>query len=118
MAFHFCAHSWDVRDVNEGTVVTLRNRDLAADSVSDLIEDLLALVQESGRPNLTLDFSEIGLVGSVVLGKIVSLGARLRERGGRLTLVRLNSSLYEMFEATQLTGVLDLRRADTAESIA
>ncbi|MBM3995055.1 MAG: hypothetical protein FJ303_13005 [Planctomycetes bacterium] len=117
MAFHFCAHSWEVRDVADGTIVALRNRDLASDTVADLIDDLFALVQESGRPNLYLDFSAIGLVGEIVLEKVVVLDGQLRERGGKLTLLKLNASLYEMFEANNLTAVLDLRQADAAETL-
>ena len=117
MSFHFCSHPWEVRDVQDGTLVTLTNRDLDKDTVPVLVEDLFELVQESGQPNLYLDLSEIRLIASLVLGKMVALDLKLRSHGGRLILVHVDSFVYRMFQATRLTDVLDVRKAETAEAI-
>jgi anti-anti-sigma factor len=109
MAFHFCAHSWEVRDIADGTMVTLSNRDLSAETCADLVDDLAGLVLESGLPNLYLDFERIGLISSEVLGKLIELQTRLRERGGRLTLLNVKPHLAAIFEAAQLNDVLDIR---------
>jgi hypothetical protein len=52
MAFHFCTRAWEVRDGADGTMVTLTNRDLNPENLPVLVEDLHALVLESGSPNL------------------------------------------------------------------
>lgn len=114
MAFHFCSHSWEVRDVEDGTLVRLTNRDLNQETIPVLVDDLIELVRESGQPNLYLDFSDIHLVSSVVLGKLVSLDAKLHEHGGRLTLTHIDSFLYQTFQATRL----DIRRDEVATALA
>src|SRR5262249_30870612 len=93
MSFHFCSHAWEVRDLDKGIVVRLRNRDLDPETVPVLVDDLLGLIQESGKQNLYLDFADIGLVSSGALGKLAEFNANLREQGLQLTLLNLNATL-------------------------
>ena len=73
MSFHFCSHAWEVRDLDDGTVVKLTNRDLDNESVPGLTDELFELVRESGRSNLYLDLSAIRRIASVVMGKMLAL---------------------------------------------
>ena len=114
MSFHFCAYSWEVRHLDEGTQVTLANRDLDHETLPILVDDLQALVEESGRPNLYLDFERIGLISSTVIGKLVELDAHLRDHGGRLILVNVPTHLNGMFEAARLMDVLEIRPREKA----
>jgi anti-anti-sigma regulatory factor len=102
MAFHFCTRAWEVRDVAEGTVVTLTNRDLNEENAPVLAGDLHALVLESGQPNLYLDFANIGLIDRGVVDKVVELDERLRAHGCRAILMNMNASLKRLFETTGL----------------
>jgi len=114
MSFHFCAHAWEVRDLEDGTVVKLRNRDLNAETVPVLVDELYVLVEESGRPNLDLDFADIGLMSSLAIGKMIALHAKLKEHGGRLSLINVKPMLYETLQAVQLTDLLDVQIEETA----
>jgi anti-anti-sigma factor len=114
MAFHFCAHSWEVRDLEDGTVVTISNRDLDRETIAVLVDELLELVMESGQANLYLDFERIGLISSVVIAKMLLLDTKLREHGGRLILLNVNPSNYRLFQAARLTDALDIRTLVTA----
>ena len=118
MSFHFCSHAWEVRDLHDGTVVKLANRDLDPDGVPGLIDELAELVRESGQPNLYLDLGAIGYLPSVVQGNLLALNANLREHGGRLILMNINSLLYESLQAGRLTEVLDIRQVETVSSLA
>jgi anti-anti-sigma factor len=117
MSFHFCSHAWEVRDVEDGTLVKLTHRDLDAASMADLIEDLFGLVQESGRPNLYLDFASLRQLASVAIAKFIALNARLRTHGGRLALINVAADLRDTLEAVALTDVLDIRAQEAAETI-
>ena len=114
MSFHFCSHSWEVRDIEDGTIVKLRNRDLNADNVPALVDDLFVLVEESGRPNLYLDFADIGLAPSVAISKMVALTSRLDQQGGRLVILNVNPAMLEVLESLQLTDVLEIRNEEVA----
>jgi len=112
MAFHFCTRAWEVRDIADGTMVTLKNRDLNEDNLPVLVDDLHALVLESGSPNLYLDFSNIGLIDPPVLDQLVALNEQIRANNGRAILTNLNTRLNEMIESAGLSAVLDVRAKD------
>jgi anti-anti-sigma factor len=103
-----------VQDVADGTIVGLSPRDLDKESVPILVEDLFTLVEDSGRPNLYLDLSEIHQIASVVLGKLLALDKKLHEHGGRLILLHTDPFVYRLFQSTRLTDVLDIRPVETA----
>jgi anti-anti-sigma factor len=102
----------------DGTLVKLTNRDLTKDTVPVLVEDLFELVQENGHPNLYLDLGSIHVIASVVLGKMLSLDMKLRQHGGRLVLVNIDPGIYQTFQSTRLTEVLEIRPAETADAMA
>ena len=66
MSMHFVSHPWEVRDVEDGTVVKLSEADLCEAGLTD---DLLELALESGRPNLYLDLLEVRSVSSRVVSR-------------------------------------------------
>ncbi len=109
MSFHFCAHSWEVRDLEDGTLVAIANRDLDRETIPVLVDELLEIVMESGQPNLYLDFDRIGLISSIVVAKMLTLDTRLRQHGGRLILVNVNATSFRLFQAARLTETLDIR---------
>jgi anti-anti-sigma factor len=118
MSFHFCSRSWEVSDLPDATLVKLSNRDLNEESVPVLVDDLVEVAMESGRANLQLDFSGIRFVASVIPEKLLELDAKLREHGGRLVVLHLDPQLYETFQATRLTEVLDIRPEAVSGSVA
>ena len=111
MSFHFCSHSWQIQDMSDGTLVALSNRDLTRETVPLIVDELCQLVEESGRPNLYLDFANVGLVPSLAISKLVTLSAQLQERGGRLELRNVNSTLEESLEAMELADFFNVRAA-------
>lgn len=118
MAFHFCSRAWEVRDGADGTMVTLTNRDLNEENLPVLVEDLHALVLESGSPNLYLDFANIGLIDAAVPEKLTALNDLLRSNGGRTTLMNLNSRLYQLLESAGLGALVELRAKGAEAALA
>ncbi len=114
--FHFCSHAWEVRDLDDGTLVRLTQRDLDAETMTQLVDDLFEVVQESGRPNLSLDFAAVHILASVTVGKLIALNTRLQEHGGRLTLMNLEPVMMQTLQAINLTDVFDIRAKNPAYS--
>jgi len=96
MALHFVSHPWQVQDVEDGTVVKLNEQDLRD---TDVVEDLLGIIAESGRPNLYLDLLEVRRLSSGLAVKLFALDRRLRTAGGRLVLSNLAPWLCEALQA-------------------
>lgn len=110
MAFHFCAHAWEVCDIENGTLVALSNRDLSTDAVAVLVDELYEIACEADHPNLCLDFERIGLVSSIVVAKMIVLDGQLREIGGRLRAIHVNPTLYDLFIRMGLDDVIEIQR--------
>ena len=98
MSLHVLTHPWEVQDLDNGPLVRITDRDLEVGAISALIDELFELVQESGQPNLSLDFASVNVLPSVVVGKLFALDRKLRERGGRLFLCNLNPVLKALLQ--------------------
>jgi anti-anti-sigma factor len=99
MSLYVLSHLWEVNDVEDGISVRLTHRDMDAQTLSILADELSELALESGRPTLYLDFGELNFLTSVVIGKLFAVERRLREAGGLLVLIDLDPTLREVFEA-------------------
>lgn len=109
MSFHFVSHRWEIENVEDGMVVTVNPSDLDATHVSTQVDELFELMQESGQPNLYLDFINVHLAPSVVFGKLIALEGKLRQVGCRLVLCGVDAHLYDALQAAGLTDVFDVR---------
>jgi anti-sigma B factor antagonist len=81
---------------------------LKARAVGDF---LLALAGGLGGGRLELDLGNVRYLCATCLGRLITLDRRLRAAGGRLTLLGVTPAVYEIFEVTHLTTVLDLHQA-------
>ncbi len=77
-------------------------------TISKLGEELLNLASGIPEPKMVLDFANVGHMSSSVLGMLITLHKRLRERGGRLLLCNIRASIYEVFKITRLDQVFDI----------
>ncbi len=91
--------------------VFVRETELDAARAQALGDYLLALAGRLGGGQLEVDLGEVRGLCSSGLGKLVALDRRLRAAGGRLTFLGVTSPVYEVFELTHLTDVLDVRQA-------
>jgi anti-anti-sigma factor len=75
-----------------------------------LSEQLVALADGSIQDTLFLDFASVEYLSSLMLGTLLRLHRKLKEAGRQLTLGNLRPDVYEVFEVTRLTLLLDVRR--------
>jgi anti-sigma B factor antagonist len=75
-------------------------------------DQLLALVDIPGDPDVFLDFGNVEFLTSTTLGTLVRLQKELFARGRHLTVANLSSQVYEVFAVTRLDKYLDLRLAN------
>jgi anti-anti-sigma regulatory factor len=102
MPLHVLTHPWEVQDLEHGPLVRITPQDLNVATISILIDELLELVQESGQPNLSLDFTEVNVVPALVVGKLFALERRLEESGGHLVLCNLSPAMKALLQAESM----------------
>jgi anti-anti-sigma factor len=98
----------------DAAVITLTRKSLE-DPIAEAVGGLLLhLAEGPGRRRLTVDLGEFPSLTSLWLGKLLILHKRVEARGGHLAVVNVPPAVYELFEATRLHTVLDVRPQDAA----
>jgi anti-anti-sigma factor len=98
-----------VKTARDSTVIELLADRLDEWNAEALGKELTDLVAHLGAHPLQLDFDRVEYISSTGLAKIVDLSKAVRTAGGQLALTNLNRHVYEVFEVTQLTKILDLQ---------
>ncbi len=89
------------------TLVKIHERKLDESNLQAMGEELAELPPSPGE--LHLDFAEVGYLSSTGLAKLVKLHQRSKLAGSHLVLKNLDSLLCDLFRATRLDTVLDVR---------
>ena len=77
--------------------------------ISELSDELLAVLESAHPRDLLLDLDEVAYLSSSVLGKVlVRLLKRTRDMGGRLRLCGIRPSIHEVFEITRLVNEFEI----------
>jgi anti-anti-sigma factor len=111
MTPHRSAPLLQVRQAGHLTLAVVLTDDLSEANAEALGEELSRLLEGAARPRLRLDLARVRFLTSTVLGKLVGLHRRVRAAGGELTLLNVTGVVYEVFEATRLHQLLDVRRS-------
>jgi anti-anti-sigma factor len=101
----------EVEAADDVIVVRLLLPTLDEETAPRVCEALAGLVRESGRPGLRLDLRNVETLTAGGLGQLVALHLDIRSLGVQLTLVNPQPHIHELFQATRLTQVLDVRLA-------
>jgi anti-sigma B factor antagonist len=76
--------------------------------VSELGDELVAVLEAADPPDLLIDLNDVEFLSSSVLGKLIRLLKRVRDKNGRLRLCSIRPSILEVFEITQLHKVFEI----------
>jgi anti-anti-sigma factor len=115
MSLHVLTHPWQVQDFEHGLLVKIAQRDLDVSTISVLADELFELVQESGQPNLSLEFGEVHVLPAVAVGKLFALERRLRDAGGQLVLCNVEPAVKELLRAEGWSGAVTTEPAEVRE---
>ena len=98
-----------VRHLGEATVVELKEREITDEVLLWTLErELLEVLEEHEPSNLIIDFSEVHMLSSRMLGTLVRLLKRARETGGRVRLCSIHRRILHILELTRLDEVFEI----------
>ena len=106
------------RCIGETTVVQFTGRGVLLDenNTQAVNEELLAFLERHSPRTLLMDFKNVAFLTSTTLGMLLVVRKELQARGGRLVLGHLAPQVYEVFEATHLHLVFEVRPDGVASS--
>ncbi|HVT87236.1 MAG TPA: STAS domain-containing protein [Tepidisphaeraceae bacterium] len=71
-------------------------------NIAEIGSTLNALIDESEKPKMLLDFSNVDHLSSAALGMLINANNRIRQRNGQLRLTNIKAPIYEVFVITKL----------------
>ena len=104
-------------EVGDVAVVRFVDRKiLDAANIQELGEELFTLVEDEGRKQLLLNFSNVEFLSSAALNKLIILDKKVKSHGGKLKLSNLKPEIYEVFVITRLNQLFDIKD-DESEAV-
>ena len=94
----------------DGALVRLNVEALAEPAVEAVRTRLWELAESRPGQHLHLDLGLLEYLTSSGLALFVGLHQKVRAGGGHLTLHNVREPVYELFQITRLTALLDIRR--------
>jgi len=87
---------------------------LLGDLETKVGEELDSVATEEGCTKLLLNLSGVQFLSSQVLGKLILLHKRMKEKGGNLKLSDVSPNLRPIFGITRLNKILDIRDTEAS----
>jgi anti-anti-sigma factor len=78
-------------------------------AISGLGDELYAIVGRPDCQKLVLDFSNVEFLSSVMLGKLIRINQKMKEKGGILRLCGVCPNIRLIFKYTHLDTIFDIR---------
>jgi len=102
----------NVREVDGVKVVRFNDRHLFDDrTVRDVSDQIAAILPNDGTPiRLVLDFSDVALISSALLSKLILLQRRIEGTQGRLRLCEMSPVLQQVFRTSNLDRLFHIDR--------
>jgi anti-sigma B factor antagonist len=101
-----------VSEANGVQVIRFTDRQLFDErTVREVVDQILAALPNDGGPiRLILDFTDINLVSSTLLSKLILLQRRVATSGGKLRLCELSPIIQQVFRTANLDRLFSIDR--------
>jgi len=111
-------HRLEVSEVGGVTVIRFTDKKILDEAnIQELGQELFGLVEEENRKSLCLNFTNVDLLSSAALGKLITLDKKVKAHGGKLKLCNIRPQIYQVFVITRLHKLFDIKN-DEAEALA
>lgn len=81
-------------------------------TVDSVLKELVQAQQANGQPKIVIDFSNVQMIGTGMLGALLTFRSMALYRGVALKLSGLDNALSQIFEATTLEGLFEIHRTE------
>jgi anti-sigma B factor antagonist len=106
-------------EISESFYVTVvRFRDRCINNILEIEQvgqELYRLVDEGKHKRLVLDFSDVDYLSSAMIGKLISLNAKVQARDGSVKLCSIRPEILEVFHTCKLDRIFSISK-DVADA--
>ena len=102
----------ELREVDQVKVISFKEKHLFDErTVKEVSDQIAASLPNDGSPiNLILDFSDVALISSSLLSKMILLQRRIELTRGKLRLCELSSVIESVFRTSNLDRLFKIDR--------
>ena len=103
------------------TFVTFTDEKILEETdIKALQVSIMAVIEETEKINLVLNFCNVKFLSSAVLGFLLRVSKKVYEKNGRLVLCNITPKILEIFKITRLTEIFNIQKntENAAESLA
>jgi anti-sigma B factor antagonist len=106
----------DARDIDDVKVIRFRDRQLFDErTVREVAEQIAAVLPNDGTPiNLVIDFTDVALLSSSFLSKLILLQRRVDASHGKLRLCEMSAIVQSVFRTSNLDRLFTIERDQRA----
>ena len=99
----------DIEEVGEVTIAKFVDKKILDETNIQIIgNQLFGLVDEDGRSQIVLDFTNVEYLSSAALGKLITMHKKVEAVRGKLCLCCIRPEIYEVFAITKLNKVFKI----------
>ena len=99
----------DIEEVGDATIAKFLDKKILDESNIQIIGNhMFKLVEEDGRKDIILDFSNVEYLSSAALGKLITMEKKVKAARGRLRLCSIRPEIYEVFAITKLNKLFQI----------
>jgi len=106
----------EVAKDGDAFAVRFLDQKLLDSAASEVGEELYAVAAQEDCNRITLSFSGVDLLTSEMLGKVIVLNKKIRQKGGKLALCDMCPYVREIFAVTRLDTILEIRETSGAKA--
>lgn len=106
----------DVREIDGVQVVRFHDRQIFDErTVRDVADQIAAILPNDGKPiRLVLDFTDVALISSSLLSKLILFQRRIDASHGKLRLCEMSPVLQQVFRTSNLDRLFSVDRDQRA----
>lgn len=99
----------DIEEVGDVTIAKFLDKKILDETNIQIIgSQMFRLVEEDGRKDIVLDFSNVEYLSSAALGKLITMEKKVKTARGRLRLCSIRPEIYEVFAITKLNKLFQI----------
>ena len=99
----------DIEEVGDVTIAKFLDKKILDESNIQIIgTHKFRLVEDDGRKDIILDFSNVEYLSSAALGKLITMEKKVKAARGRLRLCSIRPEIYEVFAITKLNKLFQI----------
>ena len=105
-----------MNETNGITVIRFQDRQLFDErTVREVADQILAALPNDSSPiRLILDFSDVNLISSTLLSKLILMQRRVANSGGKLRLCEMSPIIQQVFRTSNLDRLFSIDRDQRA----